>query len=672
MKYSTLRQSASSRLQKLFNQLFTGLGVCGMLMLSACGGSGGGSNSLGNTSTSTSTNTGAAMITLTDAPGDFLHYAVTVDSLQLTRGDGTVFETVSNSTLVDFAQLVDLSEIISAAQVPAGKYVSVTLTLDYYQPTTSIVVDNGTTSPIMVPATTPPANNSSPGIFNATGTAALSSPVTMTLTLPSGSPLVITPGTVANLALDFNLLATNTVVPIPVTTPPAPVTSSTTAVQVWVSPALSASLTPDTTKQIRVRGPLVSVGTSSYTINVRPFFNATGTQGQFVVNTTATTAFTINGMAYVGNTLGLPALQAAGAGTPTIAYGSYDVSTGTFTASNVLAGTNDSVEGTVTAVSVSGTTTTLTVENGMICRANMNGVNFSRTVFVTVGSGTVVTEEGQSSSFNAQDISVGQHLQVFGTYSDTSGTPTLDALNGSAFLMVTDVWGLVQATPTTPEPSNVVTLTLQALDGLPPSAFTFTGTGAVPIATNDASASAYTVGVAPSLLPIPANLNSGPTQFRGFVTPFGTAQFPAPPPDFSAVTLVNYANTNAQFVAFWMPGITTPFGTFTATSPTLALTSATLSEAQRDLIRLGPESINPATLGVTLQANSAATTRTQFVIVHRSSWKFESFSSFADLVSALYTDLNGTTALLGLFADGPYDTATGVLSVDQLEIALSD
>jgi hypothetical protein len=62
----------------------------------------------------------------------------------------------------------------------------------------------------------------------------------------------------------------------------------------------------------------------------------------------------------------------------------------------------------------------------------------------------------------------------------------------------------------------------------------------------------------------------------------------------------------------------------------------------------------------------------QFAIAHRSSWKFESFSSFADLVTALNTDLNGTTTLLDMFASGPFNSTTGTLSVDQLLIALSD
>jgi hypothetical protein len=63
---------------------------------------------------------------------------------------------------------------------------------------------------------------------------------------------------------------------------------------------------------------------------------------------------------------------------------------------------------------------------------------------------------------------------------------------------------------------------------------------------------------------------------------------------------------------------------------------------------------------------------TQFAIAHRSSWKFESFNSFADLVTALNADLNGTITLLDVFANGRFNSTTGTLSVDQLLIALSD
>lgn len=675
--------SGRSRAHKVLARLFTALAVGGMLILSACGGSSVGSGGSSSNTMNSNPTMGTAMVTLTDMPGDFLSYVVTVDSLQLTRADGTVVETVTTTTPVDFAKLVNLSEIISAPQIPPGSYVSATLTLDYSA--ASIVVDNGTADGISVPV----AN-----IYNDTGTALLSSPVTMTLTLPTAKPLIITPRTVANLAFDFNLLATNTVVPVPVTTPPAAVTSSTTAVQVWVNPTLSASLMPDATKQIHVRGPLVSVDTTNnaYTIDVRPFYNSTGMHGQFVVGTTGTTAFTINGTAYSTQSAGIAALNALSAGTLTAAYGSFDVASGAFTASTVLAGTSvagsslDSLEGTVTAVTVnSDGTSTLTVTHGSICRAGQDGDHdgddFSRSVAVTVGPKTAVTEQGQTGSFSATDISVGQHLQLFGTYSSTSASPTLDASNGSAILMLTPLWGLLQPnTPatfaTTPFTANGtqyngLTLMLQAIDGQPPAAFNFAGTGTS--AANDANPAAYTVGV-PTALSI-TNLNGGPARFYGFVTPFGTAKIPAPPPDFSAVTLVNYANTTAKLLVDWdRPGPTLPFGPLPLSATAgLVLSQTTLQSAEHDVIKIGPQSINPSTLstGVTLQADAAAT-MTQFAIAHRSSWKFESFSSFADLVTALNSDLNGTTTLLDVFASGPFNSTTGTLSVDQLLIALSD
>jgi hypothetical protein len=218
---------------------------------------------------------------------------------------------------------------------------------------------------------------------------------------------------------------------------------------------------------------------------------------------------------------------------------------------------------------------------------------------------------------------------------------------------------------------NGITLMLQALDGQPPSAFNFAGTGTS--SANDANPAAYTVGV-PAALSI-SNLNSGPARFYGFVTPFGTAKIPAPPPDFSAVTLVNYANTAAKLLVDWdRPGPTLPFGPLPLSATAgLVLSQTTLQSAEHDLIRIGPQSINPSTLstGVTLQADAAAT-MTQFAIAHRSSWKFESFNSFADLVTALNADLNGTTTLLDVFANGPFNSTTGTLSVDQLLIALSD
>ena len=653
------------------------LGLGCTLMLAACGG-GGGSMSSSNMTPPPSSSNGVAMVTLTDMPGDFLSYMVNVVSLTLTRADGTTVETVPATTSVDFAQLVNLSEVISAQQVPDGSYATVTMTLDYNG--AAIVVDNGASG------LTVPAANLINGATNAP-LVAPNSQLTVTLQLPSAAPLVVTHGTVANLALDFNLAASNTVAP-------ASITSSTaaSAVTVTVNPVLVASLTPDTSKMIRVRGPLVSVtntaSQTSYTVQVWPFYTAAGNMGQVVVNTTATTAFTLNGSAYTG-TAGLTALAALPTGTLTVALGTLDRTSMSFTAAEVFAGTSvpgaglDSVEGTVTARSGD----VLMVSNGFLQPQGGGGVSGGQAmstmstmsasgmspapqnfglwgggpVAVTVAAGTTVTEDGQTGTFGPQDISVGQHLQAFGKFgTGTAGGRTLDASSGSVRLMVTSAVGQY-----TSSASGVVTLALQALDGRPAALFDFSGTGTS--SASDATAAAYTVSV-PAALTLPTLTAGAPLLFDGFVTPFGSA-----PPDFSATTLVSLATTNARLNLAWSsPGLTAPFvAPLSATN--VLISQATLQSAAQHAVFVGPVQEDPATVsaGLSFVPNTSASTLI-FVIGHRMSWHFQVYDSFSDFIAALTGDLNGTTALLRIEAEGGYDQSTGVLTVNLMAVELSD
>ena len=81
------------------------------------------------------------------------------------------------------------------------------------------------------------------------------------MTLDNRHHLVVAPGRPSLFTLDFNLAATNSV---DLTTTPATVT---------VTPALVASLDLVDQKDLRVRGPLVSVDTTAgtYVVDVRPF-----------------------------------------------------------------------------------------------------------------------------------------------------------------------------------------------------------------------------------------------------------------------------------------------------------------------------------------------------------------------------------------------------------------
>ncbi|HWZ61859.1 MAG TPA: DUF4382 domain-containing protein [Steroidobacteraceae bacterium] len=651
-------------------QLLTSAGLSGALLLAACSGGGG---SMGSMTTPPPANAnGVAMVTLTDQPGDFLSYMVNVVSLKLTRADGTSVETVPAATTVDFAQLVNLSEVISAQQVPPGEYTGVTLTLDYSS--ASIVVDNGAGG-----LTVPAAN-----IINGATMSPLVSPnsqLTLTLQLPSGVPLIVTGGTISNLALDFNLSASDTVAP-------ATISASTvaSAVTVTVTPVLVASLTPDTSKQVRVRGPLSSVtntsAQTSYSVTVWPFFTAAGNRGQITVYTTPSTAFLINGSASTG-TAGLTALSMVPSGTLTLAYGTFDTTTLTFTAAQVFAGSSvpgaglDSAEGTV--ISRSGDTFILTnsflepragadMQGGEVMAQDMGASDttsggfghFARQLTVTVATGTMVTEDGQSGTFGPQDISVGQHLQAFGTFGMSAGGRTLDASAGSVRLMVTPLWGQF-----TSAAGAVATLNLESLDGRDPSLFNFAGTGTS--SANDASAAAYTVSV-PATLSIPT-LNAGfPIAFSGFVTPFGSA-----PPDFAALSLENFTSTNGTLLLGWAPpGSTAPFvAPLSATN--VMMTQATLEGAAVHVIRLGPTQFDPSTVsaGLTFQANTSPSFMS-FAIAHRMTWQYQTYSTFSDFITALSGDLNGTTGLLALYGEGPYDESTGVLSVNVMAAVLSD
>ena len=642
--------------------LLSGLAVLAMLALAGCGS---GSNSLSMTSASAPSSKqsvcsgcGTAMVSLTDAPGDFVSYIVTVDSLTLTRSDGTVVQTVPLASQVDFTQLVNLSEILTAHQVPPGDYTSAQLTLDYSNADIVVSTSSGNE--------TVPAGDILDG---ATGKP-ISGPLQVTLSF-GNNPLVITDGTISNLAIDFNLAASNTV---DLTASPVTVT---------VNPVLSASLAPATRKQIHVRGVLVSVSASNndYVVNVRPFDDPNDNDdfGQFTVNTTSTTSFLINGTSYTG-AAGLTALAALPANTFVTAYGTWDMTSKTFTASVVHAGTSvsgvsgNTAVGTVAARSGD----TVTLEDALLFQppgSNTNSdddLNFQKQITVTVGSNTMVTEEGQASgTFTAADISVGQRVRFMGTLSTGGSGTSLDATSGSALLLPTRGTGLY-----TSSASGSITVNLQSLGQVLASSLNFAGTGTT---GNDASASSYVVQI-PSTFSSSSFAAGLPVQFTGFVTPFGSA-----PPDFSASTLISYAQAEAALDANWgAPGTTTAFTALSATE--LVIGQPALQAATTHIIRIDDSFIDASTLsgGVTLVPASATSSDSSsgtmstddigddqaYAIVHQSTQQIDTFSTFSNFTTALNTDLS-SDSVLGIFAKGTYGS-NSTITVDRVFVVLNN
>ncbi len=576
---------------------------------------------------------GAAILTMTDAKGDFLSYIVTLTSLQLQTANGTSVETLPTTTKVDFAQLVDLTEIMSAGQIPAANYVSATLTIDYTN--ASITADDGTGNGV---ALQPVDANGNP----LTGT------LQVAVQLDNADHLVITPGAAARLDFDFNLAASNTV--------------NMTNDTVQVAPTLVATVVPSNTKQIRLRGSLASTAAAQndFVLNVQPFHDTSATAGTVTVQVAATTTYQINGAAYVG-TAGLTALAALPAGTMVAAFGALQPGTPALSATEVLAGTSlenpaeDQISGTVIARS----STTLTVRGATWWRRDGDFEFDPHDATVTIGADTAVTEEGQMGAFTIADVSVGQHIDAFGMASQPSGGAlTLDATAAEVRLDITPAWGVVSSLA-----ANSLTLSLQSLDGLPASAFNFAGTGSS--TANDANASAYVVNT--GTLAQTGLAANAPARVFGFATPFGSA-----PPDFTATTLVNFSAVTDFLVVNWAgTGSTTALSGLTASSTSLTLSLTNLG--QEHVIDIGPQQLDITTLASppTIAPDSTAMTGL-FAISHAGKLRTDNYNSFVDFATALSTDLNGTTAVIDITASGQYDSAKNTFTATRIAVLLNN
>jgi hypothetical protein len=640
-----------------------------------------------------------AMMTLTDAAGDFLSYKVNLVSLQLKKSDGTLVETLPATTAVDFVELIDLTEIISARQIPAGEYVAAQVTVDYTNAT--IMVDDGTGNGVAVM----PVDSSGAALGQ----------LQLTVQLDNKNDLKVNAATASRIAFDFNLLASNTV--------------NLTAKTDTVSPTLVASVVPIDNKQIRVRGAIsaVDTGNSDYTVNVDPFHDQDGNKfSPLVVHTTDTTTFEINGQPFAG-AAGLAQLASLPAGTIAVALGGLQTSDQTFTATSVLAGSSaegggfDHVAGNVIARSGN----TLTIHGArMDSRGGGDDDFVAGNTTVNIAAATAVTTAAQSSATPAHtiaEISVGSLIDAFGTASKGgSGNVTLDATSGRVRLGFTQVQGILGGST-----GGNITLKLQTIDRQPVSLFSFAGTGSAGGVNSDPTKYLVTTGaldlsqfsVGQALLGI------------GFVSPFGAA-----PPDFNAVTVAsvvmgndnncngnsggsgndncmcngnsggsgndncmcngnsggsgndncmcngnsggsgsnNCVNaTSAELDIDWSnPGAAKPFKALSTSGLDLDATNSSIGNDHE--IEMPLQKLDIKSLGTDVSIAGAASGMTLFAINRGNGREIDNFGSFADFEGALSADLNGTTTALRLTAEGVYDVAGNTFTAQRITILLSN
>jgi hypothetical protein len=585
-------------------------------------------------SSSCTSDCGTVLVALTDADGDFLSYTVDVVSLKLKRANGAMVETLPATTRIDFAQYVDLTELFTAATVPNGAYVAATLRLDYTNADIS-VEKNGV----------PVAASARDAAGNALGV------VDVNVTLDNRHHLVVSPGVASVFTLDFNLAATNSV------------DLTATPVAVTVTPALVASLEHVDQKDLRVRGPLVSVDTAAgtYVVDVRPFNMRDHRFGELTVHTDADTTFEINGTNYTGSA-GLAALSTAGAGTLTAALGTLTRSTHEFDAEAVRAGTSVSGSGMDSVIGqvLSRSGDVLTVRGATVNR-NRDGARFARgTVRVTIGADTKVLKGGMSPAQPAApgDISVGQSIEAFGAASPVSssamsGDWTLDATAGRVRMSPTPIYGFVKQAST-----GALTLQLDSIAGRRVSAFDFAGTGTS--AAQDADPANYEVATGALGL---SGLSMGePTKLIGFPTPFGAA-----PPDFDARTLIDFPRMPILLTLSWGPnGTKAPFSSQEPTGLVLDLANPDIGRLH--FLSIGPRVLDLKTLPASPSIVPPDDGRTAYLIVLRD--ESHSFQDFGDFVSELGTRLDGTTAMIGFTASGAYDGDANVVTARSIVVVL--
>lgn len=546
---------------------------------------------------------GVAWVTLTDSPGDFTTYTVTVDSITLTRNDGAVVGAIATPEVVDFTKLDNVSELWGTATIATGTYTSASIVLDYTSAVVAVLGADGLPHIATV--------------VDSTGAALTTVTVNVNFdpaNLPNIVPTYATTAAI-RLALDFNLSASTQSINL-----------GTTPATVTVKPYWTAAIAPPDNKMVRVRGPLInsSVDLATYTVYVRPFFDEVDNLGSLSLFADANTIYSVNGVASAG-AAGISQLSQSSTGTTvTASYTTYEptptpaATAAIFHVKYMIGGSTlediytQGMEGDV--IARTGNTLTL---RGSTTQFNdgTSTYNAADTV-VLVGPGTTVTADGTvATGLNYNSVAVGQHIIARGvqtsTCPSTTATPcTIDATGssatntGSVRLIQTAVWGPLVSAAT----GNIV-LDLSTINNWPVGDFNFAGNGAAP-----PTAAAFSINS--GALAIPDTTVGDPLWITGLVAPFGSA-----PPDFNATAVNSELSvqtvgtsasaptplscgqatqvcTPASMRVYWTGGTTAPFSSLTAAGATVDLSNAKLLLA---VIRIGPESIDMKSLAASPQ-----------------------------------------------------------------------
>ncbi|HKD53873.1 MAG TPA: hypothetical protein VKB72_06595 [Steroidobacteraceae bacterium] len=603
---------------------------------------------LGACHSSSTTPPGTPVVTMggEGTSADFASYVVIVDSISLTRTDGTLITLLGGGGTspqeIDFAQLGTLAEMVEAPAAPSGTYTSATMSLDF---TNAQVWVNQNGQPVR-------------GSVTVLG----GGPVyTVTITFDPSHPLVITQGVSQRLQISLDLAASNT---ITAGSPPG----------ITVQPFVVLSPAPVDSTVMRARGLFVTVpsGSSTYVQNSRPFFDQQSALGALTINTNTQTYFSVDGVSYTG-AAGLAAMQNLQISTPTAAIGTLDNLSGitpTMNATQVYAGVSleSPIAVTVTGVVGARSGNTLTILGPTCFQPTssfaLGSFSYLSSLPVTVGSNTVVSEDGVGTAgLNAASISVGQQITAFGLGNVEQTTLTclsLDSTSGFVRLNSTRVWGTLNSAT-----AGNASLDVLSLGNFAPAGFDFAGTGA---GGQDANPAAYSVNT--GALDQSAVAAGTLLQVDGTVAPFGAA-----PPDFTAHAITPGTETPQQLVVEWENGgSTAPFTH--AGSDYLQVNLADPNIVSVHYIRTGPATLDLKSLTASPQITTTGAAQNNLQLAVGSATLstgisvYNSASAFATALASTFPASGGTKKIYRLVAYGQYNAATNTFVAGRISVAL--
>jgi hypothetical protein len=519
--------------------------------LPACGSGGGGGE------------TGELTLALTDAASDEVdQFEVDVTDVMLTRLDGSTVSVLTRRARVDFAQLTELSELITRHSVPIGTYSGLLMTLDF------------ATAAIMLKGQTVAAS-----VVDAGGTPLTGSTVVRVNFASNLRPnIAVRRNRVFVLDLDLD----------------QSITPDLGNNRVAFSPAITATVDATIPKPVGVTGILSSVDLSrrTFTLDKRDL------SGNTLVTVTVTvdnaTLYQVNGVGAQG-TPGLTALASLTMGTDRVfAQGVVNRNNGSLAALAVEAGAGtfgngqDWVEGHIAARNNgAGQDATLTVRGrGHDVSSGTRTYDTSFAVNVFLGA-TKVLRRGATTALNSDSLQVGQRVLCFGVLSGT----TLDCSTATGVVrcLKTSVFGIAAGAPS----NNVLTLDVVRFDLRDETQFNFNVASVL-----EADVNAFTVDV--TGLGTAGVVTGSRIRVQGFMNPVGNAGDQA----FTAEALTNRQTAARLMTVIWPYSAGSTITSATSSALVLEVSGATIKRIDDGFAPLlltdspAPQITPPGNLGI--------------------------------------------------------------------------